>query len=179
MPGMRGARAGRCEMTRYCMECGSILQPISDGRGHWRCLTCGWVYYAQLKVGAAALVEVDGRLLLARRSYDPWRGCWYLPAGYVEVDESPAQAAEREAYEETGLQVRAGLLLDVLYFDDDPRGAGLLVVYACQVLAGQLRNSDETDALVFFDAQQLPESLAGAGHRQMILAWQRSKEGQK
>lgn len=163
-------------MVKYCLECGTTLQPVQQERERLVCPACGWVYYAQPKIGAAALIEVDGSLLLARRAYEPWRGCWYLPAGYVEVDESPAHAAEREVYEETGLRVQAERLMNVLYFDDDPRGPGVLVVYACQILAGELHMSHETDGLGFFNAQDLPEDLAGAGHRETILAWLHSKE---
>jgi ADP-ribose pyrophosphatase YjhB (NUDIX family) len=163
-------------MQKYCLECGAMLERVQQERERLVCPRCGWVYYAQPKIGAAAVIEVDGRLLLARRAYEPWRGYWYLPAGYVEVDESPAEAAEREVYEETGLRVQAQRLVDVRYFDDDPRGPGVLVIYACQIVAGELRVSHETDGLCFFDAQHLPDDLAGAGHRETILAWQYSKE---
>ena len=94
------------ETQHYCLQCGTSLH-LQQIEARWRevCLNCGWIYYQQLKVGAAALIERAGKLLLLRRAHNPGQGAWNLPAGYVEVDEDPARAAEREALEETGLQV--------------------------------------------------------------------------
>jgi ADP-ribose pyrophosphatase YjhB (NUDIX family) len=60
-----------------------------------------------LKVGAGALVEQDGSLLLLQRTQTPFQGCWNLPAGYVEADESPLETVIRETYGATGLRVEA------------------------------------------------------------------------
>ena len=55
--------------------------------------------YITPKVGAeAAVFDEAGRILLVRRSDD---GLWCLPCGWVEPNESPAEAAVREAWEET------------------------------------------------------------------------------
>ena len=95
-------------MPAYCLRRGQPLHAVySDGRQRLICDQCGWIYFPQLKVSAAALIQQDGRLLLLCRQHDPWKGDWYLPAGYVEVDEDPARAVERETYEECGLQVNA------------------------------------------------------------------------
>ena len=74
--------------------------------------------------------------------------------------------------EETGLQVRATQLLEALYFDDDPRGNGVLLLYRCELLNGQLESSAEVLELAFFDPKSIPDNLAGAGHRRSIRNWQ-------
>ncbi len=100
--------------------------------------------YITPKVGAeAAIFDADGRLLLVRRA-DDRLGC--LPCGWVEPNESPAEAAVREAREETGLLVRALRLVDV--FTRKPgQGYGphsaIAVVYLCEVVGGTLRPSHE------------------------------------
>lgn len=109
-----------------------------EGRAREICPACGWIHYEQLKVGAGVVIEQTETLLLLQRSRQPWRGSWNLPAGYVEVDEDPAGAAERETFEETGLQVKTSELLGTYYFDDDPRGNGVLLLYACVVMEGDL-----------------------------------------
>ncbi len=141
--------------------------------GRWRevCPSCGWVDYRQLKASAGALVEREGQVLLVRRAIDPWKGDWYLPAGYLEVDEPPARGAERETYEETGLRVRASRLLQIYFFEDDPRGNGLLILYAADILDGELRGSQEGQELGFFSSENLPDAIAGAGHRRAVRAW--------
>lgn len=148
------------------------MQPFWDEREREVCPRCGWVYYPQQKLSAAGLVVKNDRLLLVRRASDPWKGCWYLPAGYVEVDEDPAEAARREVLEETGLHVRVSRLLDGYYFDDDPRGNGFLLVYACHIREGELILTPETNEAGYFSREQIPQPLAGAAHARAILDWQ-------
>ena len=105
----------------YCSQCGAELALAQiEGRQRERCPACGRVAYRQLKVGAGALIQRDGKLLLVRRgpALSAFPGTWNLPSGYCEVDESPRQAAARETREETGLEVEVGPLVDVYHFDD-------------------------------------------------------------
>ena len=135
--------------------------------------------YGQLKVGAGVLVERNGALLLAQRgpAVDAFPHTWNLPSGYCEADEPPPATAAREVFEETGLQVRVGRLVDVYFFDDDPRGNGLLLVYEATISGGGLRNSEEVAATGFFRPDDLPEPLCGAGHDRAIRAWQARASG--
>jgi ADP-ribose pyrophosphatase YjhB (NUDIX family) len=122
-------------------------------------------------VGAGALIEQDGGLLLVRRTGDPLKGCWNLPAGYAEADEGPLETVVREVYEETGLRVEPEGLVDVYYFDDDPRGKGNLIVYECRPVAGAMRATREGADPTLFGAGDVPKDLAGGGHDQAIRAW--------
>ena len=160
-------------MSNFCLQCGtSLVWRSIDGRQREQCPNCGWVIYLQLKVGAGVLIERDGKLLLVQRQYDPWQGSWYLPSGYVEADENPAHAAEREAFEETGLKVQVSGLVDAYYFDDDPRGNGLLLLYQCQEVGGAVENGEEARDIRFFDPAAIPSQLSGGGHAVAIRAWQ-------
>jgi 8-oxo-dGTP diphosphatase len=139
------------------------------------CPACGRVAYGRLNVGAGVLVEQDGQLLLAQRGPEgAFPGTWNLPAGYCEIDEAPGITAAREAAEETGLKVEVTGLAGVYYFDDDPRGNGLLVVYDAEVVGGDLSSDgQETMAVEFFGPESLPQPLCGGGHDQAIEAWRR------
>ena len=159
-------------MQHYCFQCGGKLEiQLIDDRDRESCPKCGWVYYAQLKVGAAVLIEKDDRLLLLQRSYEPWEGSWMVPAGYVEADEDPKAAAKREAREETGLDVEVGNLLNVYYFSDDPRGSGVAFVYKAIKISGEVRINGESRASRYFSWQEIPSNLTKGGHDQMILEW--------
>lgn len=162
-------------MAHFCLQCGTEMRTIWDERARETCPRCGWIFYPHQKLSAAGLIVQANRLLLARRTFEPWKDCWYLPAGYVEVDEDPVDAARREVFEETGLVVSVGRLLEGLFFDDDPRGNGFLLVYACQVMDGKLGISSETNQTGYFPRTALPQPLAGAGHDRAILAWQAGK----
>jgi len=67
-------------------------------------------------VGAMCFVLRDGHVLLLHRNHPPFQGRWDGPGGLVEFGETPAEAAVREVYEESGLTItnvepRAHLLL--------------------------------------------------------------------
>lgn len=84
------------------------------------------------------------KVLLIQRRDDPYKGCWALPGGFVNVGvghisegdqgESVEAAAERELFEETGLQRdRDNVFLEQLYTfgkpHRDPRGRVITVAY--------------------------------------------------
>ncbi len=63
-------------------------------------------------VAAAALVDRDRRVLIARRRADQeMAGLWELPGGKLEKDEIPEAALRRELYEELGIDVCAACML--------------------------------------------------------------------
>lgn len=53
---------------------------------------------------------------------DPeFRGCWCMPCGYLDYNETIAQAASREVFEETGLEINPKNLI-LFFINDDPNG---------------------------------------------------------
>lgn len=160
----------------YCSHNGAdLVEQVVAGRLRPVCTACGRVVYAHLRVGAGVVIQRDGALLLLQRGpeADAFPGAWNLPSGYCEADEPPAISAAREAAEEAGLRVQVGNLADAYYFDDDPRGNGLLLVYEGVVVGGELRvDQQEAVRADYFSPEQLPLLLCGGGHDQAILAWQ-------
>jgi ADP-ribose pyrophosphatase YjhB (NUDIX family) len=99
-------------------------------------------------------------------------GTWNLPSGYCEPGEPPHRTAAREAAEETGLQVRTGRLANAYYFDDDPRGNGLLLVYQADIVGGELAaDGYEAVEVGFFPPEALPAPLCGGGHDRAVRDW--------
>jgi len=165
-------------MSNYCLLCGEELQPlVLEGRTRAACPHCGWIYYPQLKVSAGVLLEENEQLLLVQRGIEPWKGLWYLPAGYLEVDEDPVIGAQRETREETGLQVTVTGLRSVSMYQDDPRGNGILILYNAIRKAGELARSSETLNVGFFKIEAIKKMpLAGASHTLAIRQWIDEKE---
>jgi 8-oxo-dGTP diphosphatase len=143
--------------VRYCPRCGAaVVYAERFGKLRAVCPQCRWIHFADPKVAAAVLVEQDGRVLLVRRANEPFRGMWTLPAGFVDAGEDPAEAASRECLEETGLTVRINRVVDVVAGREHPRGADFIIVYAAEVLSGDLAPADDADAADWFERAQLP-----------------------
>lgn len=54
-----------------------------------------------------AIVEIDGKILLVRHTYGTAKERILIPGGYVEKNELPSKAVEREILEETGVITKA------------------------------------------------------------------------
>jgi 8-oxo-dGTP diphosphatase len=93
-------------------------------------------------LGASVVIVVDGAILLVQRGHEPQLGRWSVPGGRVEPGETFAQAAAREAYEETGLEVRIGAELWSLLI---PAGDVTYEVhdFEATVTGGTLRAGDD------------------------------------
>ncbi|MEN6551975.1 MAG: NUDIX hydrolase [Methanobacterium sp.] len=89
----------------------------------------------------------DDSIVLIKRKYDPYKGSWALPGGFVEWGETVESAVVREAKEETGLEVDIIELVGV-YSDPgrDPRGHTVTVCYLTRKIGGNLKA--DTDASI-------------------------------
>lgn len=144
----------------FCPRCGHALEDREAfGRVRRLCPACDEVIFHDHKVAAGVLVEREGRVLLVRRCMNPRRGMWTFPAGFVDFEEDPADAAVRECREETGLEVEITGLLDVIAGREHERGADIVIVYLARELGGGLRPADDVDRAAFFAPDDLP-SLA-------------------
>jgi 8-oxo-dGTP diphosphatase len=145
------------EEIKFCPRCGSPVR-LEFAHHHERpvCPACGWMYFADPKVAAGILVEQDGKVLLVRRVNEPFKGQWTLPAGFVDADEDPARAAERECLEETGLSAQVSGILDIRWGREHPRGADFVIFYRGRVIGGTLRPGDDADEVGWFEKSHLP-----------------------
>ena len=145
---------------RYCPNCGTpVVTKRFEGRDRQFCPDCQQILYRNPKP-CAGVVVVDGeRILLIQRTEPPAVGAWSLPAGYLEADEPPEQAAVRELREETGLQtVPEALTLVSTAFIEHPTGQHVLViVYAAprRAVNGELRAGSDAAAVRFWRLQDL------------------------
>jgi 8-oxo-dGTP diphosphatase len=142
---------------QYCPRCGTTLEvQLHSGKLRPACPNCAWVYFPDPKVAVAVLIQQNQQVLLVQRMFDPQKGSWTLPSGFVDAGEDPKQAAKRECLEETGLVIRDIQLLDVLFSQEHPRGASILILYRAEIETGELKGGDDANQAVFFDPHHLP-----------------------
>jgi len=97
----------------------------------------------------SVLLSRDGYILLVKRKSAPFQGCWALPGGFVDIDETLADAAARELAEETGLtDVEMRELGAFDKPDRDPRGRTISVAFLAVVdrRAEPVAGDDAADA---------------------------------
>jgi 8-oxo-dGTP diphosphatase len=104
-------------------------------------------------IGVGAVIVSGDRALLVRRATEPLKGEWSVPGGALELGEKLRDGAAREAFEETGLQVEVGEVLDVfdsIFTDDDGRTRYhyVLIDFLCRSLSGEaIPGSDVSEVL--------------------------------
>jgi len=97
--------------VNFCISCGAKLEIKPDRENKVRaiCPVCGWTKYLNPIPAAVCLILNDKReICIIKRKFDPRAGSWALPSGYIEINQTPAQAAVDEMREETNLKGEAG-----------------------------------------------------------------------
>lgn len=109
------------------------------------------------KLDVRAAVFKGDQILLVREASD---GGWTLPGGWIDLGESPAEAAAREVKEESGLVCVPRKLFAVVDRNKHPHGPLLFHVYKlfflCDLIGGETATSLETTEVAFFPEHQLP-----------------------
>ena len=94
------------------------------------------------------IIEVKGGIVLIKRSNPPFG--WAIPGGFVDYNESLEEAAEREAFEETGLKVKNLRQMHTYSLPGrDPRFHTVTTVFVCQASGDPCAASDAAEAVIF------------------------------
>jgi 8-oxo-dGTP diphosphatase len=114
------------EDVRFCPRCAAeanVSYPHSI-----RCPSCGYgAYYNPKPVAVAIPRAPDGTVWLMRRGFQPQRGRWSMPGGFVDLGETVEDAARREAREELDIDIEISHLVGVYSRADD---RVVILVYA-------------------------------------------------
>ena len=111
---------------------------------------------------AGVVIVRDGKILLQRRSDN---GLWGLVGGLLELNETYAQAAVREAREETGCDVALTAFLGIYHNHDmvwsnGDRAPTIGAYYAAEIVRGTPRIDAESLELRFFEQSEIPPLFA-------------------
>ena len=150
-------------MTRYCYICGgplSLACPDGEDRIREICESCGWINYVNPKVQVAIVATCNNKMLWMQRAEEPRKGYWGLPGGFMEIDESPQEAAVREAREETGIELNPEST--ELYVVGNIRSVNEVhLIFRGECSSSELKHGPEAlDACWFTEENALWEDLA-------------------
>jgi ADP-ribose pyrophosphatase YjhB (NUDIX family) len=103
---------------------------------------------------SALVFDEQGRILLFKHTYR--KLAWGIPAGGLEHGEQPKDAIVREFFEETGITIEP---LNLLLADSSTYFHHVSLVYLCEIVEGEFRESHEISEIQYFDVENLPPML--------------------
>lgn len=128
---------------KFCPLCGtglSLVKRLEESKEVTRlkCQACDWTHWNNPTPVLAAIVQWNGKILLARNAAWTQRR-FALIAGFMEANETPQEGIAREVHEETQLQVTEWDLVGVYDFQKKNQ---VLIVYHVKA-EGEIRLSEE------------------------------------
>jgi ADP-ribose pyrophosphatase YjhB (NUDIX family) len=127
--------------------------PEGDDRTRLVCPDCGYIRYDNPKMVVGAVATWGERLLLCRRAIPPREGLWTLPAGFLELGESPTEGAAREAWEEARAQLDIDALLAVYTLSHISQ---IQLIYRATLRDDQVAAGPESAEVGLFRWDELP-----------------------
>ena len=125
-------------------------------------------------------IDDRGRVLLARRGIEPYRGAWNTIGGFLGYQEEPLEGLRREVREETGVECEVLDLVAMMadqYGDDGP---GLLCsVFTVRLLSQDFRPQDDVSELAWFSLDSLPDDLPFSSDRRALAALKETRSNKR
>ncbi len=141
---------------KFCGQCGATIDfvvPPGDNRERAVCGNCGHIHYENPRLVVGCVPEHAGSILLCRRAIEPRRGYWTLPAGFMELGESLAEAALRETWEEAEARVDLGPMFAVV---DVVHAGQVHVFFRGRLARPEFGAGEETLEARLFQPEELP-----------------------
>ena len=127
--------------------------PEGDDRERRVCADCGFIDYENPKIVVGSVASWEDRILLCRRAIHPRKGYWTLPAGYMEINESAAEGAAREAWEEAFARLEIETVLAVYSI---PRISQVQVIFRAQLTTPDVAAGPESAEVGLFRWNEIP-----------------------
>jgi len=143
--------------VRFCSRCGAALRfgPIEgEERDRLACGGCGFIFYVNPRLVVTTLpITPDGDVVLIRRGIAPGYNLWAQPGGFLEIDETVAEAAVRETLEETGLLVEP---IRIVGLYSRVEAAVVVVAFEARIVGGEPTVTRESLETRPFAPEQIP-----------------------
>lgn len=140
----------------YCRACGKLTEyriPPGDSLLRQCCNNCGEIHYDNPKLVLGTLPVWQDKVLLCKRAIEPRLGYWTLPAGFMENNESTAQAALRETDEEAGADIELQELYTLISV---PHISQIHGIYRAKLRSPNFAPGEETLEARLFAEDEIP-----------------------
>ena len=161
------------EEFKYCPICGHpLIHHYKDNIP--RCVQCERVFYSAPHPTASAIItDAEGEhFLLARRKFDPFKGYWDIPGGFLALGESLEDGLRRELREELEIEIRIieslGSYPDVYGKDSTPT---INIFYLATIVEGIPTARSDVSEVQWFNRNEVPSNIAFECVRWAINTW--------
>tara|TARA_Y100001960_G_scaffold4471_1_gene4805 strand:- start:555 stop:1061 length:507 start_codon:yes stop_codon:yes gene_type:complete len=153
----------------FCSSCGKKNNfGLIDGAERFYCKFCKTIHYQNPKPTATLLCPKNNQILLVQRAYNPGKGEWGLPGGFLELNETLNEGAIRELKEETNLNGKFVKLLGHCSHFNSIFGDILLLGIEMKINNwNNLKAGDDALNAELFDINKYPK-LAFACHQKIL-----------
>jgi ADP-ribose pyrophosphatase YjhB (NUDIX family) len=135
-----------------------LTVPPGDDRERLVCPDCGFIAYENPRVIVGAVCVWEDRFLMCRRAIPPRQGYWTIPAGYLEMGETTAEGARREAWEEATARIEIDGLIGIY---EIPRISQVYVVHKARLTTPEIAAGPESHEVTLLAWDDIPwDSIA-------------------
>lgn len=139
------------QFYKFCPKCGAKTTPAEHN--YLICTKCGFKNFINVASTVGALIENEnGEILLVKRKFDPGKGEWDIPGGFISPDEDLEEAIIREIKEELGVKIKMGKIIGG--YKDIYSYQGLNVpilglIVSAKIISGELQSNDDVSDYQF------------------------------
>jgi len=134
---------------------GPVVKAIPEGDTFPRlvCNDCGFIHYDNPKIVVGAICEWEDKILLCRRAIEPRLGYWTPPGGFMELDETTAEGAQREVWEEACARVEIGELIGIY---EIPHISQVHMFFHARLTTAEFSAGPESQEVALFSEGEIP-----------------------
>ena len=158
----------------YCSTCKTKNNYSEiEGQIRYHCPSCKTIHYQNPKPTATLICIEDNKILLVKRAFNPAKGFWSLPGGFMELNETLNEAAKRELKEDTNLNGEVIKLLGHCSHFNSVFGDILLLGFLMKINNWEsLKAGDDASEAKLFDLDNCPD-LAFECHHKFFLMYRK------
>jgi len=127
--------------------------PEGDDRERLVCPDCGFIDYQNPRIVVGAVCTWEDQFLLCRRAIEPSLGKWTFPAGFMELNETVAEGAAREAREEAGVEVE---IQDIIGVYEVPEVGHVMIMHRAPMTSPDFKAGFESLEVALFSWDDIP-----------------------